>query len=171
MGTRGVQVQKPWIKPTGKAGTSGKGGKTSKGAKSSTAASTRVPYSELTEERKQEIRSKHELRATEEGRSEVGTSFYEGTLLNRGKNYGWIKPKNIFKLPKNVQTKIKEMTAEKKAKALENNRSEGFDDPVIYLCMSDVSEGVKVTTGDTVQFRVYTDAHGVGALDVFTTNA
>eukprot|EP00812_Abedinium_dasypus_P011393 NODE_4953_length_626_cov_302.910683.p1 GENE.NODE_4953_length_626_cov_302.910683~~NODE_4953_length_626_cov_302.910683.p1 ORF type:complete len:157 (+),score=52.94 NODE_4953_length_626_cov_302.910683:71-541(+) len=128
----------------------------------------RVPYSELPEERKAEIRAKHEARAAEEGRVDVGTAFYTGTLESRGRNYGWIKPAQPFKLPKNVQAKMREMTAEKKAKAVENGRADTFDQGVIYLRMSDVAEGIKVNAGDAVQFRVYMDSQGVGAVDVFS---
>merc|ERR1712151_579229 len=143
--------QQPWVK---------KGGNGEK--------APRVPYAELPEEKKAEIRAKHEARAAEEGRVDVGSAFYSGTLLSRGKKYGWIKPAQPFKLPKNVQAKMKEMTAEKKAKAVENGNTDIFNQGVIYLRMSDVTEGVKVNEGDTVQFRVYMDAHGVGAVDVFT---
>eukprot|EP00811_Abedinium_folium_P012738 NODE_21825_length_735_cov_2.699013.p8 GENE.NODE_21825_length_735_cov_2.699013~~NODE_21825_length_735_cov_2.699013.p8 ORF type:complete len:51 (-),score=9.72 NODE_21825_length_735_cov_2.699013:157-309(-) len=39
---------------------------------------------------------------------------------------------------------------------------------VIYVRMSDLAEGVKVSECDTVQFRVYVDAPAVGTIDVFT---
>eukprot|EP00811_Abedinium_folium_P012235 NODE_21342_length_758_cov_5.448494.p1 GENE.NODE_21342_length_758_cov_5.448494~~NODE_21342_length_758_cov_5.448494.p1 ORF type:complete len:181 (+),score=61.56 NODE_21342_length_758_cov_5.448494:160-702(+) len=150
-GGKGVQQQ--WVK---------------KGGKDANGKAPRVPYSELSEERKAEIRAKHEARAAEEGRVDVGAAFFSGTIVSRGRNYGWIKPAQPFKLPKNVQAKMREMTAEKKAKAIENGRADTFDAGVIYLRMSDVAEGVKVSEGETVQFRVYMDTQGVGAVDVFT---
>eukprot|EP00811_Abedinium_folium_P013029 NODE_22102_length_722_cov_20.440336.p1 GENE.NODE_22102_length_722_cov_20.440336~~NODE_22102_length_722_cov_20.440336.p1 ORF type:complete len:156 (-),score=61.18 NODE_22102_length_722_cov_20.440336:167-634(-) len=149
-GKGGKGVQKPWVKKGG----DGK--------------APRVPYSELPEERKAEIRAKHEARAAEEGRIDVGTAFFSGTIVSRGRHHGWIKPAQPFKLPKNVQAKMREMTAEKKAKAIENGKADTFDAGIIYLRMSDVAEGVKVNKDDTVQFRVYMDSQGVGAVDVFT---
>eukprot|EP00812_Abedinium_dasypus_P010721 NODE_4323_length_685_cov_379.487302.p1 GENE.NODE_4323_length_685_cov_379.487302~~NODE_4323_length_685_cov_379.487302.p1 ORF type:complete len:191 (-),score=84.18 NODE_4323_length_685_cov_379.487302:95-667(-) len=128
----------------------------------------RVPYAELPEERKQKIRARHEARTVKEGRVEAGAVFYTGTVVARGRQHGWVKPLQPFKLPKAVQTKMKEMTAEKKAKALENGMPDNFEAAgVIYMRMSDVAEGVKVDAGDTVQFRAYTDAFGAGACDVF----
>merc|ERR1712130_638980 len=76
---------------------------------------SRTPYSELPEERKEEIRTKHEERQTEEGREEAGNKVYVGTLVQRGRRHGWIKPSNVGKLPDEVQTKLKEMMKARKA--------------------------------------------------------
>merc|ERR1712157_504494 len=125
------------------------------------------PFSELPEERKQEIRSKHEERQTEEGREEAGDKVYVGTLLQRGKKYGWIKPSNFGKLPDEVQTKIKEMMKAKKANVKKNGSdNEVFNQSVLYVRMCDVEEGVKISTGDKVKFKVYTDSEGAGAHQV-----
>eukprot|EP00811_Abedinium_folium_P014821 NODE_23802_length_650_cov_22.533461.p2 GENE.NODE_23802_length_650_cov_22.533461~~NODE_23802_length_650_cov_22.533461.p2 ORF type:complete len:159 (+),score=48.11 NODE_23802_length_650_cov_22.533461:104-580(+) len=152
-GKGGKGVQQSWVKQGGKDG-NGK--------------APRVLFTELPEERKAEIRANQEARAAEEGRVDAGSTFYSGTVVSRGRRYGWIKPAQPFKLPKNVQAKMKAMTAEKKAKAVENGRADTFDAGVIYLRNGDITEGVSVKQGDTVQFRVYMDTHGVGAVDVFT---
>merc|ERR1712176_1220794 len=117
-------------------GSKGWGGKSSgKGRKG------KKPYSELSEEKKEEIKAKHQARADEEGRTPVGNATYEGVVVKRFKKNGWIKPTSLFKLPKNVQTKIKEMNAEFKAKSEEHEQDGSFfDDAVIYLRMCDVTE-------------------------------
>merc|ERR1712226_463430 len=53
------------------------------GKKSGGKGRTRVPYSELSDERKEEIRAKHEARAVEEGREEDTSGFHFGTLEKR----------------------------------------------------------------------------------------
>merc|ERR1712203_1353200 len=103
------------------------------------------------------------------GREEQGDKFYFGTLLQRGKKYGWIKPSNFGKLPDEVQTKIKEMVKAKKANVKEHKSdNEVFNQSVLYVRMCDVEEGVQVSTGDKVKFKVYTDTEGAGAHEVTT---
>merc|ERR1712003_403128 len=89
----------------------GKGGR--KGRKGS--GKPKKQFSELSDERKEEIRAKHEEIHAEQGRGEAGDSFFFGTVVQRGKRYGWVKPSNFGKLPDDVQTKIKEMMKKKKA--------------------------------------------------------
>merc|ERR1719446_1803156 len=72
---------------------------------------TRVPYSELSEEKKEEIRAKHEARAAEEGREEDSSGFHFGTLETRGPCSGWIKPSKPGKFSDDVKEKLKEMNA------------------------------------------------------------
>merc|ERR1711976_1082826 len=119
------------------------------------------------DERKEEIRSKREERRLEEGREEADDKFYFGTIALRGKKYGWIKPSNFGKLPAEVQTKIKEMVKAKKAivKKWEDG-NEVFNQSVLYVRMCDVEEGVKVSVGDKVKFKVYTDSEAAGAHEV-----
>jgi len=101
----------------------------------------RVPYSELSDEKKQEIREKHEARAAEEGRVEAGSQQYTGTVVQRGKRYGWIKPQPAVNHPK------------------------ARDDGKVFFSAEDVAaelDGV----GAKVSFTLYTDKQGVGAADV-----
>merc|ERR1712232_1250226 len=79
----------------------------------------RKPFSELSDERKEEIRARHEEKHLEQGREVVDDAFYFGEVAQRGKRYGWIKPSNFGKLPSEVQQKVKDMVKEKKAKARE----------------------------------------------------
>merc|ERR1711982_257394 len=105
----------------------------------------------------------------EQGREEAGDDFYVGTVMQRGKSYGWIKPSNFGKLPADVQTKIKEMVKKKKAvvrKAGSDN--DVFNQSVLFVHMSDVEEGVKISSGDKVKFKVYTDSEGAGAREVIS---
>merc|ERR1712176_950788 len=139
------------------------GGK--KGRRSSGKPKTR--FSELSEERKDEIRAKHEEIHAEQGREEAGEKFFFGTVAQRGKRYGWIKPSNFGKLPEEVQTKIKEMVKAKKAIVKKSGSdNDVFNQSVLFVHMSDVEEGVKVSTGDKVKFKVYTDSQGAGAREV-----
>merc|ERR1711972_78685 len=99
---------------------------------------------------------RHEEKRSEQGREEAGDKFFFGSLLQRGKKYGWIKPSNFGKLPDEVQTKIKEMVKAKKANVKENKSdNEVFNQSVLYVRMCDVEEGVKVSAGDKVKFKVY----------------
>merc|ERR1711937_149002 len=79
-------------------------------------------FSELPEERKEEIRAKRAEKAAEEGRKIVSNVFYQGTLLKRTKWNGWIKPKNLMKMPPNVRAKISEMSASYLEKASEHGK-------------------------------------------------
>merc|ERR1712057_37007 len=99
----------------------------------------------------------------EQGREEVGDSFFFGEMLQRGKRYGWIKPSNFGKLPSEVQEKVKEMVKAKRATAKEHqSTNDVFKQNVLFLHMSDVNEGVKVSPGDRVKFKVYVDSEGAG---------
>jgi len=127
----------------------------------------RKPYSELSEERKEEIRAKHAEKQAEQGREEVDDEFHTGSLVQRGKRYGWIKPAAFGKLPSEVQAKIKEMCKAKKATVRQNNSDNAvFNQNVLFLHMSDVEEGMKIDVGDKVQFKVYIDNEGAGAREV-----
>merc|ERR1739845_19628 len=124
------------------------------------------PYSELSEERKEEIRAKHEARAAEEGREEVEGGFHFGILLKRGRYNGWIKPLKPGKFPADAKEKLKEMTATRKARAIERGNEDAYTPGVVYLRMSDVAEGVKVEPDMKLKFKLYTDNEGVRACDV-----
>merc|ERR1711909_103770 len=114
-----------------------------------------------------EIRARHEERKLEEGREEADDKFYFGTIAQRGKRYGWIKPSNFGKLPAEVQTKIKEMVKKKKAVVRKSGSdNDVFNQSVLFVHMSDVEEGIKVSAGETVKFKVYTDSQGAGAREV-----
>merc|ERR1712232_1010473 len=145
----------------GKLGRTFSKGKGKKGRRNS------KPFSELSEERKEEIRARHEEKQAEQGREDVGDDCYTGTLLQRGKSYGWIKPSNFGKLPDDVQAKIKEMVKKKKAVVKKTGSdNDVFNQSVLFVHMSDVEEGIKISTGDKVEFKVYTDSEGAGAHEV-----
>merc|ERR1712110_552254 len=154
----------------GKASGKGKFGRAvskGKGKKGRRNSKPKTRFSELSEEKKEEIRARHEEKRAEQGREEAGDDFYFGSLLQRGRNYGWIKPSNFGKLPVDVQTKIKEMVKKKKAVVKKNGSdNDVFNQSVLFVHMSDVEEGVKVSAGDKVKFKVYTDSEGAGAHEV-----
>merc|ERR1712187_517767 len=106
------------------------------------------------EEKKAEIREKHEARAIEEGRETVDDELYKGTLIKRGRFNGWIKPAQPGKLPIEVKKKLKEMTKTQKKRAVEKGTQASFDDGVIYVRMCDVEEGVKIDTGMALKFKL-----------------
>merc|ERR1711874_720269 len=127
----------------------------------------KTSFSELSEERKDEIRARHEEKRAEQGREEAGDDFFFGSLLQRGRNYGWIKPSNFGKLPAEVQTKIKEMVKKKKAVVRKNGSdNDVFNQSVLFFHISDIEEDVRVSSGDKVKFKVYTDSEGAGAHEV-----
>merc|ERR1712226_1715521 len=129
----------------------------------------RKPFSELSEERKEEIRARHEEKHAEQGREIVGDTFFFGQVAQRGKRYGWIKPSKFGKLPEEVQTKVTKMVKTKKAAAKKaGSTNDVFNQNVLFVHMSDVSEGVKIDTGDKVKFKVYVDSEGAGAYEVVT---
>merc|ERR1712107_366817 len=105
----------------------------------------------------------HEEKRAEQGREEAGDKFFFGTLLQRGKSYGWIKPSNFGKLPDDVQAKIKEMVKKKTVVKKSGSDNDVFNQSVLFVHMSDVEEGVKISSGDKVKFKVYTDSQGAGA--------
>merc|ERR1712048_722454 len=127
----------------------------------------KVPYSELSEEKKEEIRQRHAEHAAEEGREYVDDeTYHEGTLLKRSRCSGWIKPSNPATFPAQVKKKLREMTAAQKKRAIERGTMDSFNDGVIYLRMCDVVEGVKVEPDMELLFKVYIDNEGVGAYEV-----
>eukprot|EP00930_Biecheleria_cincta_P060918 TRINITY_DN464_c0_g1_i1.p1 TRINITY_DN464_c0_g1~~TRINITY_DN464_c0_g1_i1.p1 ORF type:complete len:194 (-),score=41.64 TRINITY_DN464_c0_g1_i1:129-710(-) len=162
-----------WGKSTGKSSKgAGKSGKSSwgKGKSGGKGGKSRKTFSDLSEERKAEIRAKHEEKQQELGRELADDTIYFGELVQRGKSYGWIKPSNFAKLPSDVQAKVKEMLKAKRQAVKQNNSTnEVFKQNVLFLHMSDVEEGVKVESGSRVKFKVYTDNEGAGAYEV--TNA
>mmetsp|Transcript_62636 Transcript_62636/g.109473 ORF Transcript_62636/g.109473 Transcript_62636/m.109473 type:complete len:205 (+) Transcript_62636:30-644(+) len=129
----------------------------------------KTKFSDLPEERKAEILAKQAEKAAEEGRKPVGNLLHDGTIVKvfyRG--YGWIKPTNMFKLPKLVKDKMKEMTAEKKANAEKNKHEGSFEEELLYFRKNDV-EGypqIKLQQDMAVKFKVYVDEKGAGAFAV-----
>merc|ERR1712125_106323 len=102
----------------------GKGGKKKGGGKGGKKKTEKKPkFSDLSEEKKDEILAKHAEKASEEGRKPMG-GLQTGIIVKALRGYGWIKPANMAKVPKPVKDKMKEMTAEKKAKAAEHKEKE-----------------------------------------------
>merc|ERR1712094_43316 len=98
-----------------------------------------TPFSELSDERKEEIRAKHLEKHAEQGREEQGDTYYFGEVAQRGKRYGWIKPSAFGKLPAEVQAKSKEMCAAKRKITKEHqSQNDVFKTNVLFLHMSDV---------------------------------
>merc|ERR1712070_509896 len=91
-------------------------------------------FSDLPEEKKEEIRARHAEKQAEQGRVEAGDTFYFGELLQRRKAYGWVKPANFGKLPADVQSKVKEMVKEKRAKVKETESdNDVFKNLVLFM--------------------------------------
>mmetsp|Transcript_104592 Transcript_104592/g.196943 ORF Transcript_104592/g.196943 Transcript_104592/m.196943 type:complete len:214 (-) Transcript_104592:91-732(-) len=129
----------------------------------------RPKFSELSEERQAEIIEKQTEKAAKEGRKTVGNVLHEGTIVKYYRNeYGWIKPSNLFKLPKAVKDKMQEMTAENKAKAEEHKRDDTWDEEMLYFRKADVVgfPMIKLTRDMEVKFKVYVDEKGAGACDI-----
>eukprot|EP00427_Karlodinium_veneficum_P034568 CAMPEP_0169276490 /NCGR_PEP_ID=MMETSP1016-20121227/53048_1 /TAXON_ID=342587 /ORGANISM="Karlodinium micrum, Strain CCMP2283" /LENGTH=182 /DNA_ID=CAMNT_0009363645 /DNA_START=44 /DNA_END=592 /DNA_ORIENTATION=- len=153
----------PWKVASSFRSSKGKG----KGKGKKKGGSSKKPFSELSDEKKEEIRARHEEKQQEQGRETIGDEYYFGELVQRGKSYGWVKPASFGKLPSEVQSKVKEMLKEKKKRVKENDSTnEVFKQNVLFLHMSDVKESVKVQPGDRVKFKVYVDNEGAGVYDV-----
>jgi len=61
------------------------------------------------------------------------------------------------------------MVKAKRASVKEHDSAnEVFKQMVLFVHMSDVEDGVKVSPGDRVKFNVYTDSEGAGACNVTT---
>merc|ERR1712187_431625 len=137
----------------------GKGWKKGKGGKKKT------KFSDLPEEKKEEILAKYAEKASGEGRKPMGNTLHEGTIVKSVRTYGWIKPTNMVKLPKPLKDKMQEMTAEKKASAVEHSHEDTFDEDVLYFRNSDVKgyPAIKLKSDMKVKFKVYVDEKGAGA--------
>merc|ERR1712190_507981 len=123
----------------------------------------------ISEEKLAEIKEKQEARATEEGRSLEGNATYMGELVKRSKKSGWIKPSNPAKLPAEIKSKIKDMVATRSANAVEHGTEDSiFKGQLIYVRMCDVAPQTKISVGDKLKFKLYTDNEGVGAHDAKT---
>merc|ERR1712204_33367 len=143
-----------------------KGGKGKKGGKRNEKRE-KTSFADLSDKKKEEIRQRHLDKQAEQGREEAGDTFFFGEVAQRGGKYGWIKPSSFGKLPSNVQEKVKEMVKAKKKTVRETeSTNDVFKSMVLFLHMSDVEEGVKVSSGDSVKFKVYVDNEGAGAYEV-----
>merc|ERR1739848_806357 len=101
-------------------------------------------FADLSDERKEEIRQKHEEKHAEQGREEVGSGFFTGEVVQRGKRYRWIKPANFGKLP--MDCKKRSMCKPKANAKSSGSPNPVFQQNVLFVHMSDVEEGVKVNT-------------------------
>merc|ERR1711933_129772 len=139
-----------------------------KGAKKWGGKKVHKKFSDLPEDKKEAILSKHAEKAKEEGRKPMGGATYQGTIVKSMASYGWIKPTNIMKLPKPVKDKMKEMTKEKKSSAAEHNHDDTFDEDILYFRKSDVEgfPAIRLKSDMEVKFKVYVDEKGAGAFAV-----
>merc|ERR1719409_768690 len=146
----------------------GKGGGGRKGGGKRQGGKKRVPFSELPEEKQQEIRERQEARTVEEGRQESGSQEFTGILVSRVRHHGWIKPQNAGQLPKDVQSAMRKMCNENKGKCEDKSSdiASAFGKGVLYVRMSDCEPGLNMERDMKVRFRCYTDNQGAGAFDV-----
>jgi len=129
---------------------------------------------EQIEARKKKHAEQEAKRVAEEARVVDGNKFYAGEVVTRSRWCAWVKPTDMKAIPAKIQTKLKEMNKELRAKAAEAEGKEGKskpflegkDDLVIYVRISDVAEGLKIEPGASVQFKLYTDTKGVGGTEV-----
>merc|ERR1719161_1207209 len=118
-------------KGKGKTGKGGKGKGKGKGKKKGL-------FTELPEEKQQEIYEAWAARAAREGRVQNGSASFTGTVLWRCRGYGWIVPSDPDSLPKKVKAAMATMTAEMRAKAEEKGSdTDKFDQDVLYFRTSD----------------------------------
>mmetsp|Transcript_68325 Transcript_68325/g.119106 ORF Transcript_68325/g.119106 Transcript_68325/m.119106 type:complete len:178 (+) Transcript_68325:141-674(+) len=120
---------------------------------------------------KQELMVKRAKEAAAEGRTPMGDFLHEGTIAKACiqdkpvRAYGWIKPNDPLKLPKEVRDKMNEMTTAKKAKALENQHEQSFQEDMLFFKNADVDgfPAVELKADMEVKFKVYIDQKGAGA--------
>eukprot|EP00746_Dinoflagellata_sp_MGD_P162372 gnl/MRDRNA2_/MRDRNA2_89908_c0_seq1.p2 gnl/MRDRNA2_/MRDRNA2_89908_c0~~gnl/MRDRNA2_/MRDRNA2_89908_c0_seq1.p2 ORF type:complete len:258 (+),score=87.99 gnl/MRDRNA2_/MRDRNA2_89908_c0_seq1:93-866(+) len=155
---------KQWIAWYGKGG--GKGGG-SEGKKKK-----KKVKKELTEEQKEARAAKQKERdakiLAEENRVIASNDMHSGEVIARGNRCGWVKPKNPNRIPKAVMTKLQAMNAEMREKAKEApKKKQAFEEDVIYVRTADVvTEGLRLTPGTMVKFKLYHDSKGVGGCQV-----
>mmetsp|Transcript_69048 Transcript_69048/g.192211 ORF Transcript_69048/g.192211 Transcript_69048/m.192211 type:complete len:176 (-) Transcript_69048:126-653(-) len=125
-------------------------------------------FSDLPEEKQQQIMGKWAARAEREGRSTAGGGTYRGVVVWRCRSYGWIRPAPGTSLPKKVKESMATMTAELRSKAEENDGdAERFAEDVLYFRVCDRNEiEAKIDKEMEVKFKVYTDSKGAGAMAV-----
>lgn len=129
---------------------------------------------EQIEEKKKKAAERAAKKVEEEGRVIEGNKFYKGEVIARSKMCAWVKPDALNSMPSKVQTKLKQMNADLRAKAAEKTDGktnkpflDGKDDLVVYVRFSDLAEdGMECKAGTKVQFKVYTDTKGVGGAEV-----
>lgn len=96
-----------------------------------------------------------------EGRQTSGQRMYSGTITQNmwKQGYGFIEIDSGINLPPQISQKMMEMKAKSK-------NPEKVPDRAIYFRASDVKEGAWLKKGQKVQFHVYTDEKGCGAMDI-----
>mmetsp|Transcript_19845 Transcript_19845/g.45191 ORF Transcript_19845/g.45191 Transcript_19845/m.45191 type:complete len:180 (-) Transcript_19845:143-682(-) len=143
----------PWGKGKGKGGKDGKG---------------KRKFTDLPEDQQQEIQAKWQARAEEEGRQQVGGT-YKGWVVWRSRTFGWIAPTNPKALPKKVRDAMATMTQEFRDKCEQGGGkgAERFENDVLYWRTNDrPSMDLNIDAEMEVQFQVYVDSKGAGALNV-----
>lgn len=98
-----------------------------------------------------------------ENRAVTGPEVYQGTIeVNLWKQgYGFIKiDTSTSALPDNIKAKLEEMQAATRAKG----KSTGEN--LLYFRNPDIRRGLWLKKGQSVQFQVYTDDKGAGAMDI-----
>lgn len=93
-----------------------------------------------------------------EGRQETTGRMYTGTLTSNlwRQGYGFIEVEGT--IPPQVTTKIQEMNAATKSK--DNS------DKNLYFRSSDIRDNEWLKKGQKVEFKIYTDEKGAGAMDI-----
>lgn len=147
-----------------------------KAKKAAIRAKKQAKYDAMTPEEIEARRAKNKEREAkkiaEEQRVLVDNKFYAGEVVARYQSSAWVKPKNPAQIPAKVQTKLKAMNDELRAKAKDSPKgflSGKVEDNVnvIYVRLTDiVAEKLVLKPGVAIQFQLYTDTKGVGACEV-----
>lgn len=97
-----------------------------------------------------------------EHRASTGPQVYRGTIeVNLWKQgYGFIKFDPNTDLPPNIKAKLEEMQAATRAKG----KSTGEN--LLYFRNPDIRRGLWLKKGQSVEFQVYIDDKGAGAMDI-----
>lgn len=124
---------------------------------------------------KQKMQERHEATVAKEGRvlcDEV--SYVSGEIVQRGRNFVWVKPDSEDAIPASVRSKLQEMNDESRNKAASAQKGNkqflgGITENVVYVRFNDISEeGMPLKPGTKCQFRLYTDSKGVGGCEMIS---
>ena len=103
----------------------------------------------------------------------VNDTYFTGEVVSRGKFFCWVLPQSP-PIPASVLPELKKMNDEFRSKSTENADGKkarpfanGTEGNVVYVAMNDIEEdGLKLSEGTAVRFKLYTDSKGVGGCEV-----
>merc|ERR1712187_556710 len=134
----------------------------------------KTPFADLSHEEQAKIRASWNVRAERECRVAHSTDQqFVGVVKWLAASYGWIEPSDPTSLPEDVQQVMASMTADLREKATRSGSNSNtkvakrFEQDVLYFRACDRADGAAaIKQSMSVQFKVYVDSKGAGAMAV-----